>query len=270
MVQVIRAVDRGPSAGEKWGQAVGEALKSGIQLYGQYKKGQEEKANREQDNLYYRELTGHDLPNDPKLRGKAFELALLGKTSSQMEAKESKLNKEMISFADKLEMNNPQNPMYKTIADIYRSGMPSEEKSNIVKSLTGIDPFKVQQQQRLQLDSVLKRYTQRIKEIDDEISNVRNPNSTGREEADELKRQRNALRAERDQLLDFKALNGMEDEEDSFEKGFENETENEEERSKVNFDSNNKKHRAVAEKLFKQYKDKEKVRQILRKSFKGV
>jgi uncharacterized protein YdcH (DUF465 family) len=187
---------------------------------------------------------------------------------------EQKVQKELAGFADRLVESNPNSPVHKTLGEIYKLDIPMDQKTQLAKSLTGMDPFKVEQQKRLQLDSVLKRYNSRLKELDSEITNVKNPNSSGKEETTELRKQRMALRNERDQLLDFRALNGMEDieesddfeaEEDEGEEGL-----GEEEGPKVTFNSNNPKHKAVAQKLFKQHKDKEKVRKILLKKFKGL
>ena len=288
MVQVLPAVERRPSTAQRFSQAIGATLEKLPEIVGAYQQKKNEEQQYQQENETYRQLTGRNLSRNPKTRELEIEYALKGQGEFQKEeykrktkaeeagiklAGEQRTQKQLMAFADQLETNNPNSPVHKTIASIYRTELPMDQKSELVKSLTGVDPFKVQQQQRLQLDSVLKRYNSRLKELDDEIKNVANPNSTGKAEVNELKKQRMSLRSERDQLLDFKSLNGMEDEEEGFELKDEAELEDvaeeeEEEAPKIKFDPNNKGHRAAAEKLYKQYKDKEKVRQILRKRFK--
>lgn len=284
MVQRLPAAPpKGPSFSQKLSNAVG----AGLEAYSQIQKGQQEEQQYQSENETYKKLTGRDLSKNPKTREMEIEYALKGQSEQQKEERkykskaeeqaaklrgEEKINKELSSFADRLESNNPNSPVHKTIADIYRTELPMDQKTKLVQSLTGVDPFKVEQQKRLQLDSVLKRYNSRLKELDDEIKNVRNPSSAGREEVDTLRKQRMALRGERDQLLDFRALNGMEDEEEGFEDALgEDEEEIEgDEGPSVKFDQSNPKHKAVAAKLYAKYKDKEKVREILKKSFKGL
>jgi hypothetical protein len=119
------------------------------------------------------------------------------------------------------------------------------------------------------MDSVLNRYSKRLKEIDDQIKGLKFPNSKDKPELLELKKQRDSLSHERDQLLDFKALNGLEDgQEESFED--EEDDEFEPTGKKVKFNPNNKEHKAKAEQLYKKFKDKEKVREILSKEFEGL
>ena len=283
MVQVLHARparERRPD----FSDVLGGVINAGVQAYSQHQKGKQEQQEFEKENEKYKKLTGRDLSKNPRIREKEVEFALRGEYESQKEGikhksraeeqaeklkGEQKTQKEMASFADRLEASDPK---FKGVAEIYRLDIPLDQKTKIVQSLTGTDIYREDQQKRLQLDSVLKRYNSRLKELDDEIKSVSNPHSTGKEEADALRRQRMALRGERDQLLDFRALNGMEEEggfEDS-DQDFEDEDLKEEKGPKVAFDSNNKKHRAVAEKLFKKYKDKEKVRKILSKQFKGL
>lgn len=288
MVQVIEESPSSGGASDAFynlGQAIGQAIPSYL-IGRQNKKVQD--LQYQEENETYKQLTGRSLSKNPKTRELEIEYALKGQNEQLKEetkyrnkaqeqaaklAGEQRTQQQLMSFADKLETDNPNSPVHKTIADIYRTELPMDQKSAIVKSLTGVDPFKVQQQQRLQLDSVLKRYNSRLKELDDEIKNVKNPNSTGAAELRDLRTQRMALRNERDQLLDFRALNGMEDDEEdfgnSFESSFDDQEEDEiEEGPKIKFDPNNKGHRAAAEKLFKKYKDKEKVRKILSRKFK--
>jgi hypothetical protein len=272
-IQIIPE-NRKRTFGEKFSNAVG----AGLQAYGaiQEKKQQEHQLDEENEALRRQGIELGGIRN-PKLREKGFELGLKQKSKADEQAEKLKemqeQHKQLSSFADRLEASNPK---FKGIADIYRlEGIPLNQKAEIVRALTGSDVYREDQQKRLMLDSTLKRYNSRLKELDSEIQNVKNPNSTGREEANDLRKQRMALRNERDQLLDFKALNGYEEGEDL---GMEDEEEleaeedewdeEEEEGPKVKFDPNNKKHKAVAEKLFKKYGDKEKVRKILQRNFK--
>lgn len=138
-----------------------------------------------------------------------------------------------------------------------------------------VDPFKVQQQKRLLMDSVLRSYNQRLKELDDEIKNVRNPNSSGKAEVEELKNQRKTLRAERDKILDYKKTNDLifgEQEESLEEVAAEEEEELKElpEDQKVQFNPNNRAHRGLAEKLYQKHGNKETVRNLLKKRYKGL
>jgi hypothetical protein len=279
MVQVLPARSpRGPNAFESLLGGLAEGVVPAIQ---QYQKKQAEEEQYRQENDTYSQLTGRSLSRNPRIREKEIDYALkfqheFGREHLKQQNKlkedaeklrgQKQTQDQMMSFADRLEARDPK---FKGVADIYRLDIPLDQKTKIVQSLMGTDVFREDQQRRLQMDSTLKRYNSRIKEIDEEIKNVRNPNSTGKDEINVLRRQRMDLRNERDQLLDFRALNGFENEEEDFD-DVESEPEEEEEGPTVKFDANNPKHKAVAEKLFKKYKDKEKVRQILRKNFKGL
>ena len=282
MVQIIPE-NRRPSTAQRLSEGIGRGLEVASQMVQEHQKRKSEEQQYQQENETYKQITGRNLSKNSKIREMEIEYALKGqhefqkedrkfKSKSEEQAEklrgEQKTQKEMMSFADRLEAKDPK---FKGVADIYRLDIPLDQKTKIVQSLTGTDVYREDQQKRLQLDSVLKRYNSRLKELDDEIKNVRNPNSTGATEVNDLRKQRMALRNERDQLLDFRALNGMEDEGFEDEEEFEPEEEDEEEEGpKVKFDPNNKKHKAVAEQLYKKHKNKEKVRKILSKKFKGL
>lgn len=296
MIQVLPAVQRKRSVGQALAQGLAEGLPQAIKIYQEHQKRKEGEQQYQEENETYKQLTGRNLSKNPDIRKTEIGYALQGQNQLKSEeqrgqnqlqkenlkytnkaseaaaklAGEKKTQQQLASFADKLEADNPNSPVHKTIASIYRTELPMDQKTEIVKSLTGVDPFKVQQQQRLQLDSVLKRYTSRLKELDDEIKNVRNPSSAGKAEVQDLKKQRMALRSERDQLLDFKSLNGMDNEEEDFEDEVEDEFDADERGPKVAFNPANKEHKAKAEQLYKKFKDKEKVREILSKEFKGL
>lgn len=276
-IQIIQRQPRQPTFGEQFGKNFGEGAGK---AFSEALTNRQNEKEYQKENETYKNLTGRDLSRNPKIREKEVEYALKGQNESQKEnlkfqnkskemgdklAGEQKVHKELVSFADRLEASNPK---FKGVADIYRLDIPLDQKTKIVQSITGTDIYREDQQRRLQMDSTLKRYNSRIKEIDDEIKNVRNPSSTGREEANELRRQRMALRTERDQLLDFRSLNGMDENFEDDEEKVDEIRGGEVEGPTVKFDSSNQKHRAVAKKLYEKYKDKEKVRQILSKDFK--
>lgn len=269
MVQVLAAVPKKKTFMQKLGMGVERGLEAAKPFVEAKMKEQASMAEFERK----KEAMQYEYGLKGELEQQKYHEKLMGEERARKAEEENK--KAMYSFGEKIKNSNPNNPAYQTIGDIYQSGLPADQTSQMVRALTGVDPFKVQQQQRLQLDSVLKRYNSRLKELDYEINNISFPRSTDKAQADALKQQRAALRAERDQLLDFKALNGFEDED--FEQDFDEEEdigpeeeEDEEEGPKVLFDPNNKNHKAIAEKLFKQHKDKEKVRAILKKRFKGL
>lgn len=278
------------SFGEDFGRAIGTAAGQGVS---EVLKEKQEAKDLAEENEAIKKAHGIDLTGikNPKAREAAFLQALKLKQplndlqKSQKDLADARANelkskgdqlasdkKAMYSFGDKLQTDNPDNPMYKTIGDVYKSDLPPDQASNIVKAITGVDPFKVQQQLRLQMDSVLNRYSKRLKEIDDQIKGLKFPNSKDKPELLDLKKQRNSLSNERDKLLDFKALNGLgDDEEESFEdEEDEDEFEPQKTGKKVKFNPNNKEHKAKAEQLYKKFKDKEKVREILSKEFEGL
>lgn len=277
MIQIIPANPK-RSFAEGMGNALGGALSAGLQIYQQNQKQKQLSGALEEVGKIY---DNPEMDQQQKFIQAFQKLSQfpevaeqLGSQLTRLESHKSKAKefsqkiqqqeqekKSMFAFGDKLERDHPDDPLYKTIADIYKSGLPANESSNMVKAITGIDPFKMQQQRRLQLDSVLKRYSQRIKEIDDEIKNARINDRAP------LIEQKRALQGERDELLGFRSLM---DEEEGFEDTEEFDQEDIYQGPKVSFDPNNKGHRAAAEKLYKKYGDKEKVRKVLSKSFKGL
>jgi hypothetical protein len=193
-------------------------------------------------------------PSTSERFGKAF--ANVGQVAGEkvpemlMRRKEKE---ELNNFADQLEKNNPNSPSHKTIADIYRSNLSMDDKSQMVKALTGVDPFKMEQQKRLQLDSVLKRYNNRIKEEQTKLKDT--ARSSDRESINELIKN---LQSERDQLLGFESIG---DENDILE----------DEMSKPKkpvLDPKNKEHVKKYKQLFKKFKgDQEKINAALAKEF---
>lgn len=275
-IQIIPRPRHRQQAQENIAAGIGNLIGAGFQAYQQH---QQKKANEQQyqeENEIYSQLTGRNLSKNPKTREMEIEYALRGQNEAQREerkyktkaqefaaklAGEKEINNQLVSFADRLEENNPNSPLHKTIADIYRTELPLDQKTELVKSLTGVDPFKMDQQRRLQMDSVLKRYSQRIKELDADIKTAR----VGDRPA--LIEKKRALQNERDQLLDYRAMQGDFESEADVEDSdqVDNETE-----SRIMFDPNNKEHRAKAQQLYKKFKDKEKVRKILAKEFEGL
>jgi hypothetical protein len=175
--------------------------------------------------------------------------ALEGYVGKKKKAAEQK---ELESFADKIEKNYPNSPMHKTIADLYRSNLPMDQKSEIVKGLTGLDPFKALQQERLNKEASRKQYNQRIKEEMDKLKSY-----PPLEEEKRIKAFVKKLQTERDYLLGF-------DEGDERPAPEEKE---EEKPKKVKFKESNPEHKAKAQQLMKKFNDKEKVRQELAKEF---
>jgi hypothetical protein len=278
------------SFGEDFGRAIGGGAGQGLSQALQERQQLKDLAA---ENAQILKETGVDLSGikNPEARKMAFveamkekrplnelqksQKALADARANELRSKGDQLasdKKAMYAFGDKLQTDNPDNPLYKTIGDVYKSNLPPDQASNIVKAITGVDPFKAQQQLRLQMDSVLNRYSKRLKEIDDQIKGLKFPNSKDKPELLDLKKQRNSLSNERDKLLDFKALNGLgDDEEESFaDEEDEDEFEPQKTGKKVKFDPNNKEHKAKAQQLYKKFKDKEKVRQMLSKEFEGL
>jgi hypothetical protein len=99
-------------------------------------------------------------------RGKQFSEAVgKGLEAASAMMKENQTRQGMKDFANTLEANNPDSKQHKTLADLYRSDLPLEHISKIAQSLTGIDPFKQQQQDRLNIDSQAKLYNSAIKNL---------------------------------------------------------------------------------------------------------
>jgi len=280
-VQILPANPK-RSFGEKINAGLGYGLNALENFMNQRQQEQKAVNEYEQENETYKSLTGRDLSKNPKTREKEIEYALRGeqelkkgefkkKTKAEEAAEklrgEDKTQKQLMTFADKLEAKDPK---FAGIADVYRLDIPLDQKTKIVQSITGTDIYREDQQRRLMLDSTLKRYNLRLKELDDDIKSIKFPLTRDKEAYTALVQQRSALRNERDQLLDFKSLNYEDDEENDFESDEEAMIEDEEESPKVAFNPKNEKHQAVAKKLYEKYRDKEKVRKELMKHFKGL
>jgi hypothetical protein len=156
----------------------------------------------------------------------------------------------------KLRGEHPGERTYELLAEAAQAPTSLQEK--FLQAFTGQQPFYAAQQERLNKDSTLRRYNSRIREIDEELKF--GTNFAQKEQLRELKQ---LLQAERDKLLDFKALKPPSDNEDA-------DTQEEEEVKvkKVKFDSNNPKHRAVRDKVLKQTKgDRKKAGEILSRHF---
>jgi hypothetical protein len=148
-------------------------------------------------------------------------------------------------LAGNIEKNNPNSSMHKTIADIYRSDLPPEQKQKAIESLTKTTPYKAEQQQRLVKDSVLKRYNSRIKELDNEINNAR---IKDRPPLEKLKKE---LQSERDGLLDFNAFKPKE-----------------EVQEKIQFNPDDPEHMQIFEQIDAQFNgDRKQVNEALSKMF---
>jgi hypothetical protein len=257
MVQVLPAAESSQSAGAQFlkglGSGLGQSLSKLPEHFMQQKQLKEENEAAKRLGL---DLSGI---RNPKARQQLFGLAIQGKTEEQMKKKEADLLPKMRTFADKLQESNPNSPMHKFVADVYRSDLPMDEKSNLVKNLVGVDPFKMEQQNRLQRDSLLKYYGQQIKEIDNDIKTARTDDKPA------LRDKKRQLQAQRDQLIDFKALQGDEDEEEESQEDLEEEKKK---KPKVKFNPKNKEHIAKFKQLDKKFKgDRQKVNAALAKEF---
>jgi hypothetical protein len=274
MVQIIPANPRRSSSAEIAGKALGGSLNIGLQVYQHHQNQKKKEEEYQEENSLYSKLTGRNLSKNPKTREMEVEYALRGdleankenakfKTKREEEVRkligEKRTQNELLNFADKINERYPNSPLHNTVADLYRTDLPLEEKTKLVNSLIGIDPFKRDQQERLRMDSVLRRYNSRIKELQDSIKNARY------NERAPLQQQLKDLQDERDDPLDFKALNGYENESEEAE-----EDTSEDEEPKVKFNPSNKQHRSKAEALFRKLKDKEKVRKALSREFGGL
>lgn len=176
---------------------------------------------------------------------------------------EAKANKKsMEDFADKLIKNNPNSPMHKTIADIYRSDMPIDDKTQIVNSLIGIDPFKADQQRRLEQDMMRKVYQGELDNIVKQINATSSPALKA-----PLQKQYGETKAKMDAMFFDRKDEEMGDDNDN-EDDDDDEDIDELRGPKVKFDPENEKHRKIAEKLMTKYNDTEKVRKSLKKNFK--
>jgi hypothetical protein len=126
------------------------------------------------------------------------------------------------------------------VGEIYKANIPIDQKEKLIKNITQVFPYRAEQQERLRLDSTLKRYNSRIKELENQIKNARYMDRKP------LEKQRDDLIKERDGLLNFQALSNE---------------------PKEKFDPQNPEHRAEAEELFKVEKDKGRVKEILEEKY---
>lgn len=256
MIQVIqRRQDTRPSKGKQFSDVIQSGLETvGNHFNEQRRQQQEERQYQEENEAAKRQ--GIDLSGirNPKIREKGFELAAQGKTKGQLDEREAAQNTAAKKFADELVKNNPNSPMHRTVADIYRSDLPMEDKATMVKSLTGIDPFKVDQQQRLEKDMLRKVYSNKIKELQDQLKSAR-PSERGA-----ILQQLATIQAERDSIFFGEEVEKAEEDELFREEGGV---------KKVKFNNKNPEHKAKAEQLYKKYGDLDKVREILSKEFKA-
>src|ERR1700722_16323448 len=175
MVQVIQRRPQQPKKktfGESFSEGLLSTLKEGAQLY---QKHQEKKqlaeglqnlegiyANPELNDQQKLIETYRQLAANPQLAGQlGSQLSHLGSAKNRADEFAAKLKQEeqdkkaMMTFGEKLRKSNPNDPMINRIADIYTSDLSPDFASTMVRDLTGsLDPFKVQQQQRLQSEHI--------------------------------------------------------------------------------------------------------------------
>jgi len=196
----------------------------------------------------------------PEMLDKGFESIISKMKKQETPAERERNQTAMHKFAEKLRLENPDSPLHKTIADIYDSGLSDDLKSDITKAITGLDPFKAQQQERLRIDSVLRQYNTVIKDLSQQIKETYDIDEQNR-----LKNERKRLQHERNTILKLNSLQELDD--------FDDEDEDEDIKpppkkgKKPKFDPNNEEHRKKAIELMKKYKNKQSVEIELKKEY---
>lgn len=180
---------------------------------------------------------------------------------------QKKQQQQLSEYFTNLQEQHPNDEKYQLFADVFKSPLPMDQKMQFLKNLSGMgDPYRSGQQERLQTDSVLRKYGSRIKEIDTALKGGTYSSYGEKEELQELKK---ALQQERDQLLNFSALGGDQEDSDSFEEDQEDQViAPKKTQKKAKFDYSNPKHKARAELVLKKTRgDKKKAAQVLAREF---
>lgn len=180
-------------------------------------------------------------------------------------------------YFKKLAEENPDDKSYQLLSKIYGSPLPSEQKANFAKNILGNvhDPYRQEQQRRLERDSLSRGYSQKIKEIDAMISNPSALNELSDEDRAQLKPMRQALIDERDSIMGIDGSRFMqeapeEEEEDLFDVDEIMSTPKKKAaaKAKVKFDMTNPQHKARAAEILKKAQgDKRKASLVLAKEF---
>lgn len=251
MVQIIEG-NKKKSFGEAVLGGLAESAGPAIEKYfaAQGKKEATTKRNKK-----INDLTGMDTEGlDEKSAAKAFEFGLKNKADNE---KEITTQAEMKKFGRTIKENYPEDAMKQLLGDIYESSMPSAEKNKIVQTMTkGIDPFRMEQENRRNLDLQLKHYNTQIRELSEDYKNA------NYKEKDKIKEEMGKIKRQRDKLFGSMLMNGMVSEEDQ------EENVEEEGEKKPKFDRTNKEHMAKFNQLRKTFKDdKKKVNEALAKEF---
>lgn len=169
--------------------------------------------------------------------------------SRKQNALNQRYQKEYENIADQQLKDNPNDPAARREAAILKSNIPIDQKINLIKGTRNLPQDRTQQQTRLNLDSILKRYSARLKEIREERKNTRSSKKDKIKELDDLERE---LVKERDDLLGFQALQKSQDEE----------------QEKISFDRDNPEHMAIFDEFDEQFKgDEDKVTEALEEIF---
>ena len=175
--------------------------------------------------------------------------------------------KQMDALSKDILALDPENRTNQALAKVLGSGLPPEQQLPIFRLLSITDPFKQQQQERLNKDSILNRYSKRIAEIDSAIKG----GFGSYEERQQLESQRKRLQAERDQLLGFTALNEPTDDSGIDQGAGVAQPTNQPTSNgskKVKFDTNNQAHMKKFNQLDKHFKgDADKINAQLAKEF---
>ena len=166
----------------------------------------------------------------------------------QQQIVDQQTQSEYSKMADYMEKANPDSALHGIMANVYRSNIPVKQKTELAKNLMSLDPYKVEQQQRLREDSVLKNFNSLIKEINEELKDP----LIDADRKSLLEKRRERLQAERNELTKFKSL-----------------TKEAEEEALEVFDKTNPKHKAARKKALKEAKgDKKKANEILSRMYR--
>lgn len=195
------------------------------------------------------------------------------KEQKRQRALEAKTQKGYEDFANKLRDRYPNDPVYQNLADIYSSDIPADQKKAAAQALTGVDPFKLAQQNRLAIDTQSKLLSKNIATIEKQLENTHS-----RDKRAPLEAKLTGYQRQLDNLLRFGQINEPADdidldEDTQFEEiapglpTAQSNTPVPQSSPKPKFDPNNPAQQELAKALMNAYGDKEKVREHLRQSY---
>lgn len=214
----------------------------------------EEAANSKEANATNNAIAGILRNISPEKQSAA--IGLLKQMESQVIQK--KVQRENERFADQLELDNPGNRIYQTIANVYRSDIPTEEKHKIAKALTGGSSLTAEQRESKHKERQVGLYDKLIREIDRDLAGT-----LPQKEEDALIKRKNDLKRARDSLIEINGL--LDTEEKSATEGKRANFSKE----KPVFDEHNKAHMKRVEELEKEFgNDAEKIEAALQEEFR--